>query len=68
MGLMRYYCCPCIRYMYDGSVLPEVDPAVSESTAVIMKIVNCCGEEIEWQTQFALETLCCLLWIDVSVA
>jgi hypothetical protein len=54
--------------MYDGSVLPEVDPAVSESTAVIMKIVNYCGEEIEWQTQFALETLCCLLWIDVSAA
>ena len=30
MGLMRYYCCPCIRYMYDGSVLPEVDPEVTD--------------------------------------
>ncbi|CAE7466538.1 unnamed protein product [Symbiodinium microadriaticum] len=31
MGLMRYYCCPCFRYMFDGSVLPEVDPAVEDA-------------------------------------
>lgn len=30
MGLLRYYCCPCIRYWYDGSVLPEVLPEIED--------------------------------------
>jgi hypothetical protein len=29
MGLLRYFCCPCLRFLYDGSVLPEVLPEVS---------------------------------------
>mmetsp|Transcript_15981 Transcript_15981/g.24083 ORF Transcript_15981/g.24083 Transcript_15981/m.24083 type:complete len:341 (+) Transcript_15981:181-1203(+) len=33
MGLARYYCCPCLRFMYDGSVLPDQSQEVVDMKA-----------------------------------